>query len=117
MFLRTMPPAKVALLAILCSLCFNLNAQEVTIGSLLKEMIARENLAMFPDPAFETRQFSSYYRRAKEHGGENWYANQDRTNFLRKEVTEHGSEWVMFDSDKPGAIVRWWMTFAGKGAG
>ena len=105
------------LIAALFGWGIHMNAQEVTMGSLLKEMIARENLAMFPDPAFETKQFSSYDRRAKEPGGENWYANQDRTNFLRKEVTEHGSEWVMFDSDKPGTIVRWWMTFAGEGAG
>ena len=94
-----------------------LAAQDVTMGSLLEEMISRKKLAMFPEPQFETKQFSSYDRRAKEPGGENWFANQDRTQFLRREMTGKGSEWVMFDSDKPGAIVRWWMTFAGEGAG
>jgi len=92
-------------------------AQEVTFTSLLQEMTNRENLAIYPEISFEAKQFSSYDRRAKIPGGENWYANQDRTNFLRGEETKNGTEWVMFDNEKPGAIVRWWMTFAGEGAG
>ena len=108
---------KITLLAILCGVSFQISAQDITLGSLLKEMTSRESLAKYPDRDFETKQFSSYDRRAKEPGGENWYANQDRTNFIRKEVTENGTEWVMFDSQTPGAIVRWWMTFAGEGAG
>lgn len=94
-------------------------AQEVTLGSLLEEMVARKNMARYPEPAYQTRQFSSYDRRAKEPGGENWYANRDNTKFLRRELTENGEEWVMFDARSPGAIVRWWMTFGGfvEGAG
>ncbi len=110
-------PTGIILIIILCSLSYELNAQKITLGSLLNEMIDRESLAKYPAINYSTKQFSSYDRRAMEPGGENWFANQDRTNFLRKEVTENNSEWVMFDSDKPGAIVRWWMTFAGEGAG
>lgn len=95
----------------------NVNAQDVTMGSLLEEMIDRTALAKYPAMKFSTKQFSSYDRRAKKPGGPDWFANEDRTNFLRRELTENGSEWVMFDADKPGAIVRWWMTFAGEGAG
>ena len=102
---------------VLSCLNIQLKAQQVTMGTLLNEMTNRESLAKYPLKSFETKQFSSYDRRAKEPGGENWFANEDRTNFLRRKVTENGSEWVMFDSDKPGAIVRWWMTFAGEGAG
>lgn len=89
------------------------------MGSLLREMTERQSLAKYPVQNYTTKQFSSYDRRAqiKEGEKENWYANSDRTNFLRKEVTENGTEWVLFDSDRPGAIVRWWMTFAGEGAG
>ena len=96
---------------------FPVIAQEVSMGSLLKEMTDRESMARYPEVEFETKQFSSYDRRAREKGGENWFANGDRTNFLRSEQTINGTEWVMFDSDAPGAIVRWWMTFAGEGAG
>ncbi len=112
-----MPLNRQILLALLCSLGYCVTAQEVTLGSLLQEMTKRESLAQYPDANYRTRQFSSYDRLAEEKGGENWYANEDRTNFLRKETTENGTEWVMFDSDQPGAIVRWWMTFAGEGAG
>jgi hypothetical protein len=90
-------------------------AQEVTLGTLLKEMVAREQLAMFPERDYTTEQFSSYDRRSVKPDEENWFANQDNTNFIRREVTENGDEWVMFDSQYPGAIVRWWMTFWGTG--
>lgn len=112
-----MKPSAMILLAMMLSVSFQLNAQEVTMGTLLEEMTNRESLAKYPAYDYETKQFSSYDRRAQEPGGENWFANEDRTNFLRKETTENGAEWVMFDSDQPGAIVRWWMTFAGEGAG
>ncbi len=110
-------PVQLIVFILLFSCTFQLQAQEVTLGTLLEEMTTRESLAQYPALNFKTKQFSSYDRRAKEKDGENWYANGDRTNFLRKEVTENGPEWVMFDSEQPGAIVRWWMTFAGEGAG
>jgi hypothetical protein len=90
---------------------------DVTLATLLEDMTNRESLAKYPKPEFRTLQFSSYDRSASEPGGENWFANQDRTNFLKKEETSNGTEWVMFDHAQPGAIVRWWMTFAGEGAG
>ena len=101
---------------VLCT-AWTASAQDVTLGALLEEMVSRDNLAKFPELNYDVKQASSYDRRAKVPGGENWFANKDRTQFLRKEVTENGAEWVLFDSDKAGAIVRWWMTFAGNGAG
>ncbi|HBH24986.1 MAG TPA: DUF2961 domain-containing protein [Cytophagales bacterium] len=109
--------SKSILVLLISALCLPVKGQKVTMGTLLNEMTNREALAKFPEFNYQTKQFSSYDRSAKQPGGENWFANEDRTNFLRREVTENGSEWVMFDSDKPGAIVRWWMTFAGEGAG
>ncbi|NBC06476.1 MAG: DUF2961 domain-containing protein [Bacteroidetes bacterium] len=110
---------RIALFALLTSLSLPAFAQTITMGSLLQEMTDRSSLAKYPAAKYTTKQFSSYDRQARIVDGakENWYANEDRTNFLRKEVTENGTEWVMFDSDQPGAIVRWWMTFAGEGAG
>ncbi|HHP7240657.1 MAG TPA: glycoside hydrolase family 172 protein [Cyclobacteriaceae bacterium] len=116
------PISSLRLIAISIILIFLSNScqekpKDVTMATLLEEMTNRESLARFPFYDFETKQFSSYDRLADTPGVKNWFANQDRTNFLRKETTENGSEWVMFDSRQPGAIVRWWMTFAGEGAG
>jgi len=110
-------PSRSILLILFGVLSLQLTAQEITMGALLREMTDRESLAKFPEINYSTKQFSSYDRRAEVKGGDHWYANSDRTNFLRKEETENGSEWVLFDRDQPGAIVRWWMTFAGEGAG
>lgn len=90
--------------------------KDVTLATLLHEMTNRKSLAQFPEREYQTKQFSSYDRKAKARDEDGWYANQDRTNFLRSEETANGKEWVMFESDNPGAIVRWWMTFAGEGA-
>ena len=94
-------------------------AQQVTLGTLLDEMVTRENMAMYPEQNYKTKQFSSYDRRSDVPGGEGWFANYDHTEFLRLERTKNGEEWVMFDSRSPGVIVRWWMTFGGfvEGAG
>ena len=79
----------------------------VSIDLLLGEMTDLSALAEFPDPPFTCRQFSSYDREAKS-PEENWFANNDRGQFLR--VEQHGdrSEYVMMDADGPGAIVRIW---------
>lgn len=95
-------------------LFYPLLAQDITLGTLLVEMISREQLAIHPGDQYTTEQFSSYDRRSVVPGGENWFANQDNTNFIRREMTENGEEWVMLDAQAPGAVVRWWMTFSGK---
>src|SRR5699024_4731336 len=91
--------------------------EEVSLESLLKEMVNREAIARFPDPYYQTLQFSSYDRDAKEQGGAQWFANWDRSMFIRTEQNEGRKEYVMFETDGPGAVVRFWMTFAGPGAG
>lgn len=91
--------------------------QPVTLESLLNEMTDREILARYPDPYYTTRQFSSYDRDAVEPGDSSWFANWDRSMFIREEVKEGRKEYVMYETDGPGAVVRFWMTFAGPGAG
>jgi len=80
-------------------------------------MVDREHMAYLPSPGYVTRQASSYDRGATGADQENWYANWDRTMFIREETVQGRTEHVMMDIDGPGAIVRIWMTFAGEDSG
>ncbi len=85
----------------------------VTMRSLLEEMADREEAARFPEPAYVSRQFSSYDRRSVAPDQPEWYANDDRSHFLRVETNAVRREHVMLDAEGPGAIVRFWVTVAG----
>jgi hypothetical protein len=87
------------------------NDAQVTMDTLLREMTDLSRLATLPDPAYITGQFSSYDRRATDpdvQTDENWYANGDRGNHLRVEERNGAREYVMADTQGPGAIVRIW---------
>lgn len=99
---------------ILLSAC---RKQPVTIERLLNEMTSRESLAQFPDPGFTLKQFSSYDRATQQPGDPSWFANWDRSMFIRTDTVNGREEYVMFDAEGPGAIVRFWMTFAGENSG
>ncbi len=92
------------------------NQKTVTLESLLEEMTDRQGLTLYPEPAYSVRQFSSYDRRSIAPDQDGWFANGDYTQFVREEENEGRREFVLFDTDGPGAIVRYWMTFAGAGA-
>lgn len=105
--------------AILCSM-WNpgySQSQNIDLSSLLREMVDRENIARYPDPYYTTRQFSSYDRNSTEPGDSTWFANWDRSQFIRTEINNGRKEHVMLDTEGPGAIVRFWMTFAGEDGG
>jgi hypothetical protein len=87
----------------------------VSLKTLLSEMTAREALASFPVNTYKVMQFSSYDRRSIHPDSAGWYANNDYTHFISEETIEGRREFVMFDDNGPGAVVRWWMTFAGEG--
>jgi hypothetical protein len=87
----------------------------VSLKSLLIEMTDRNSLTFFPSPAYNLKQFSSYDRKSDSVGGKNWFANDDYTQFITVDSSKGIKEYVLFDSDGPGAVVRWWMTFAGGG--
>ena len=95
-----------ALFVIACS-----NEKVITFRSLLKEMSERGTLTRFPDPSYRMVQFSSYDRRSIHPDSAGWFANDDFTQFIREETVNGRREFVMLESDGPGAIVRWWMTF------
>lgn len=83
----------------------------VTLESLLEEMTDRKTLTYFPEIEYSHLHFSSYDRASVSPNGDGWFANIDRSNFLRVEENNGRREFVMVDTDGPGAIVRWWMTF------
>ncbi|MCO6045524.1 DUF2961 domain-containing protein [Aeoliella sp. ICT_H6.2] len=86
----------------------------VSLTSLLEEMTDRSQLCQFPSPAYTCKQFSSYDRRATSaEDQESWYANWDRSQFVRIDETEDGKEFVLMDTKGPGAIVRFWGTWHG----
>ncbi len=88
----------------------------VTFRSLLREMAAEEILTRYPSPACRLVQFSSYDRRSIHPDSAGWFANNDYTHFIREETNEGRREFVMLETDGPGAIVRWWMTFGNANA-
>ncbi|GMU21574.1 MAG: hypothetical protein AMXMBFR13_16660 [Phycisphaerae bacterium] len=89
------------------ALCSASLAAVVSTESLLDEMTDLKRLAELPDPAYTTKQFSSYDRGAKS-PSENWFANGDAGNYLRVEEKDGRKEHVMMDIAGPGAIVRIW---------
>ncbi|MBK6283834.1 MAG: hypothetical protein IPF54_15355 [Draconibacterium sp.] len=72
-----------------------LNAQEnplgasqenITMKSLLLEMTDRSHLAQWPSSEFHLMQTSSYDSRSIEKISEGWFANEDWSNYQRKEI-------------------------------
>jgi hypothetical protein len=92
-------------------------ADPVSLESLLLEMVDRDRLARLPQPAFTCRQFSSYDRDTVAPDQPGWFANWDRSQFVRVEENAGRREWVLMDADGPGAVVRFWATWHGPGGG
>ncbi|MNS40558.1 hypothetical protein D3C72_728790 [compost metagenome] len=105
------------LLVVLMSFKTLLENKIISTNSLLNEMVDRDNLARFPEQNYTCAQFSSYDRATIVPDQEGWFANWDRSMFIRTENRGNKKEYVMMDTYGPGAIVRFWMTFAGKDCG
>ncbi len=73
---------------------------QLVLQILFRQMFDLDHLTR-PEP-FRTVQFSSYDR--KSHDRNEWFANDDRGQYLRKD----GDEFVLAECDGPGAIVRIW---------
>ncbi|MCG8557988.1 MAG: DUF2961 domain-containing protein [Proteobacteria bacterium] len=80
--------------------------------TLLQDMIDRDQVARFPDPAFKLIQFSSYDRRSVAPDKPHWLtgARTDRGHVIRTEENSGRTEYVLMDHQAPGAIVRTWAT-------
>jgi hypothetical protein len=93
-------------------------ASSISLESLLNEMVTRESLARFPEPTYTCRQSSSYDRDADSRDNtQTWFANWDRSQFVRTEERNGKKEYVLHDAEGPGALVRIWMTWHGPGGG
>jgi hypothetical protein len=88
-------------------------AESVSLESLLAEMIDRGAVARVPEPHYICRQFSSYDRDTVAVDQPGWFANWDRSQFVRVETNGGRKEYVMLDAEGPGAIVRFWATWHG----
>lgn len=109
--------SKVYLALLMSFVIASCSQKTVTISSLLEEMVDRESIARFPEPSFTLKQFSSYDRATTQPGDSSWFANWDRSMFIRTDTLEDRIEYVMFDAKGPGVLVRFWMTFAGENSG
>ncbi len=102
-------------IALLLSACGSSNV--VSTGSLYEEMIDMAGLTEFPDPAYQTIQFSSYDRRSRLPDGADWFANSDGfggepipgfESVLQEPGEDSVGVYLMADVDGPGALVRLW---------
>lgn len=90
------------------------STEPVSLATLLEEMVDRSQLARFPSPKYSCKQFSSYDRRSTSADeAATWFANWDRSQFVRIEEGSERTEYVLMDADGPGAIVRIWSTWHG----
>ncbi len=83
----------------------------VSLKSLLTDMTDLKKLSEVPCPEFKCTQFSSYDRASNnpdDTSDTNWFANDDCGKFLRTEIRNGNNEFVMMDTEGPGAIVRIW---------
>lgn len=87
--------------------------EEITMQSLLDEMTDRSTLASWPEEEYVLKQFSSYDRSSVTSDSASWFANWDRSQFIREEMVDGRKEYVAFDAEGPGAITRFWVTVAG----
>ena len=99
---------------VFCMLCLSgitcFAQKQVTLKSLLNELQDNAAVAKWPDPYYKELQASSYDRKSTSPGKAGWFANDDRSQYIRSEMNEGHKEQVMMDADGPGAIVRFWLT-------
>ncbi|MDO5977397.1 glycoside hydrolase family 172 protein [Flavivirga spongiicola] len=89
----------------------------VSVASLLKEMTSREQLTKFPEPQYITKHASSYDRRSISANDKFWFANWDNNQWTSVEENNGRTEYVLLDTDQPGAITHFWMTGIGENRG
>jgi len=89
----------------------------ITFSDHLQMMVDLDKLYEPPQPLERCIQFSSYDRHCEKSIGiqeakpwdpKGWYANIDRDWYLREEVRDQKTEYVLCDVNGPGAIVRIW---------
>lgn len=84
----------------------------VTLESLLDEMTDPDAPTRLPEVPFTTRLWSSYDRATVSPDKPGWFANDDRSHFLREDGSNGRREMVMAETTGPGTVTRFWVTVA-----
>ena len=87
---------------------------QVTLDSLLDEMISVEESARYPLVPYRCLQVSSYDRSSVSPDSPGWFANNDGYGIVCTDTVDGRVERVMFDEKGPGAITRIWITTVDK---
>ncbi|OOQ56744.1 glycoside hydrolase family 172 protein [Mucilaginibacter pedocola] len=95
---------------LLLAACVCKAQSKVSLTTLLTELTNPASVASLPNPSYVLKQVSSYDRHSVAPRQPGWFANEDHTNFLRTEVNNGRTEYVMMDEAGSGAIVRFWET-------
>lgn len=101
-----------SLFAMLCLFYYGRCTAQTTVNlqSLLREMTDAGTVARWPEPAYATMQASSYDRNSVSPDQPGWFANDDRSQYIRTEQMNGRKEQVMMDAEGPGVVVRFWLT-------
>ncbi len=83
---------------------------KVTLESLLKEMVDVTQFSNSSNLNYITFQESSYDRKSTSPENDKWYANNDGFGIVNTDTVDGRIEKVLFESNKPGAITRIWIT-------
>lgn len=97
-------------IAALVNLC-SIHAQEqVSMQSLLREMVDRKQLVEYPESIpYKAMQASSYNRASVSPDQPGWFADSDGVFCIRTEKNQKGeTEWVLMEDKGPGAITKIW---------
>ncbi|MGD9128006.1 MAG: DUF2961 domain-containing protein [Planctomycetia bacterium] len=93
---------------LIASLHVNVALAQTTFGSLVNDIIDRDQLAVHP--TYETLQSSSYNPYPTVLGAPANFSNPDRNFFSGSEMVDGELEYTMLEDTGPGVITRWWMT-------
>lgn len=99
------------LFCLLLLIASNLEAQTISLSTLLKEMMDRSTVARYPLPLYASLQASSYNRESESKDKPGWFADSDGTGFFRTEQKNGKIEWVIMEHYGPGAITKLWAPY------
>jgi hypothetical protein len=94
----------VAILAVACQK----TADEITMSTLLNEMVDRGQITRFPESSYQCLQASSYNRESVSPDKPGWFADSDGVSCFRVEENNGKKEWVLMEDDGPGVVTKIW---------
>ena len=102
---------------------------DVTFTGLLEEMADASFHTKWPVHEYICRQSSSYSRDSVDPAtadedakfrpdsgrdwGKGWFENHDFGNYIREEIVDGETEYVMLEDNNPGVILRFWTAYGG----